>query len=545
MPMKRLPLLFLLFLILLATSVAIAQDDKPEAKIANVQTQIGGFSYQGRIEDTSGPYDGTCDFRFSLFGSYTGADQIGSTLTRTSATVRDGFFTITQLDFGSTAFTGDTRYLEVEVRCPAGSGSYVTLAPRQVITSAPYAMALPGLYTRQNTTSPNIIGGYNGNAMAGNVVGGTISGGGNANGPQQINDDYGTIGGGGNNTVNSWGATVSGGMTNTVDSPYGTIGGGAYHSLSGGWVNTVGGGYNNTINSDASVIAGGSGNTIQAPYDAVIGGGWQNSTSGSFSVLTGGVTNTIEVTGTYGVIGGGQGNTLSGRAATIPGGENNRATGDYSFAAGKNAHASHPGSFVWSDSRLEQDFESLRDDQFRVRAGGGVEFQDGNGHWVEFLWNDLINTSSGAYLSAGGTWTNASDANLKENFKPVDSREILEKIAHLPAQTWNYKTEGADVRHIGPTAQDFYAAFGLGASSTAISTVDADGVSLAAIQGLYEIVQQQNAAIASLQAENTALEARLSALEREVSSRSLFSTSALWLVSLIFAGVLLAPRRKA
>jgi hypothetical protein len=77
------------------------------------------------------------------------------------------------------------------------------------------------------------------------------------------------------------------------------------------------------------------------------------------------------------------------------------------------------------------------------------------------------------------------------------------------------------VRHIGPTAQDFYAAFGVGEDNTHISTVDADGVALAAIQGLYRIVQEKDAEIAALKAENStqqqqiaAIEARLASLER-------------------------------
>ena len=68
---------------------------------------------------------------------------------------------------------------------------------------------------------------------------------------------------------------------------------------------------------------------------------------------------------------------------------------------------------------------------------------------------------------------------------------------------------------MGPTAQDFHAAFGLGETETAISTIDADGVSLAAIQGLYELTQEQASTIESLQADNADLQARLDVLEKE------------------------------
>jgi hypothetical protein len=68
----------------------------------------------------------------------------------------------------------------------------------------------------------------------------------------------------------------------------------------------------------------------------------------------------------------------------------------------------------------------------------------------------------------------------------VEVAEILERVLTLPVQQWRFKTEPADVKHIGPMAQDFQAAFGLGEIPTAIATVDADGVALAAIQGLNQ-----------------------------------------------------------
>jgi hypothetical protein len=85
----------------------------------------------------------------------------------------------------------------------------------------------------------------------------------------------------------------------------------------------------------------------------------------------------------------------------------------------------------------------------------------------------------------GSTWINSSDRNLKEDFAPVDPRSVLDKVTALPVQTWSYKAQPGQ-KHIGPVAQDFHAAFGLGADATSISTVDADGVALAAIQGLNQ-----------------------------------------------------------
>ena len=74
------------------------------------------------------------------------------------------------------------------------------------------------------------------------------------------------------------------------------------------------------------------------------------------------------------------------------------------------------------------------------------------------------------------------------------------------------------IRHIGPMAQDFYAAFGVGEDDRHISTVDADGVALAAIQGLYQVVQDKDAAIASLQTENETLKTRLDDLDQRLAA---------------------------
>jgi len=108
-----------------------------------------GFTYQGQLASSGRPVNGACDFRFSLWDAAgsgsppTGGTQIGSTQPQDNVSVTNGLFTV-RLDFGN-AFTGDARYLQIGVRCPAGSGGYTTLAPRQPLTAAPYALGLrPG-----------------------------------------------------------------------------------------------------------------------------------------------------------------------------------------------------------------------------------------------------------------------------------------------------------------------------------------------------------------------------------------------------------------
>jgi hypothetical protein len=127
----------------------------------------------------------------------------------------------------------------------------------------------------------------------------------------------------------------------------------------------------------------------------------------------------------------------------------------------------------------------------------------------------FIQTSTGAYLTSTGVWTNTSDRALKENFEPVDGEEILQKIGNLPITTWNYRKEG-HVRHLGPMAQDFAAAFHLGDSDKSISTVDEGGVAIAGVKALVERSTKQQEAINELKKENAELKSRLDKLEQLV-----------------------------
>ncbi len=107
-----------------------------------------------------------------------------------------------------------------------------------------------------------------------------------------------------------------------------------------------------------------------------------------------------------------------------------------------------------------------------------------------------------AYMTAAGVWTSVSDKNKKENFVPLNSQEVLEKIGQLPIMEWNFKSENAGVRHIGPFAQDFYRAFHLnGTNDKMISTIDPSGVALVGIQGLLERSKEQQKQINELKAE--------------------------------------------
>jgi hypothetical protein len=110
-----------------------------------------------------------------------------------------------------------------------------------------------------------------------------------------------------------------------------------------------------------------------------------------------------------------------------------------------------------------------------------------------------------------------SDRSLKEGFAPVDSRAVLAAVAALPIERWSY--QGETVRHLGPMAQDFAAAFGLGADDRHIFPLDAAGVALAALQGLHGLVQAQGSRLETLERELAALRGETAALRLELALR--------------------------
>jgi hypothetical protein len=385
-----------------------------------------------------------------------------------------------------------------------------------------------------------------------------VGGGANNNAGAQ----FATIGGGGSLTVglgnrvtDDWG-TVGGGMNNqagdnagyTSDRPYATVGGGNSNTASASYA-TVGGGNSNTASASYATVDGGNSSTASAS-NATVGGGGGNTASGDHATVGGGGAN--EATGPSASVCGGWDNTASGDKATVPGGGWSTAQGNYSFAAGRRAKANHTGSFVWADSN-DKDFASTAANEFSVRSTGGARFVSGiDGAGVP---------NAGVTLAAGGNaWAAISDRSVKANFTAVDGRDVLERLESVPIETWNLKSQDESIRHIGPMAQDFYAAFGLGESETAITTVDADGVALAAIQGLYQLSQVQAGRIQALETENASLkqgldslEARVSALEGNgtnaaVSQASSSGLPAAWLVlggglALAVVGLVLAQRR--
>ncbi len=130
-----------------AAAVVQAQTGTPAAVTA-AQTRTG-FTFQGQLQDNGTLLNATCDIQAGLWDAAGSGVQMGSTQTVNDVAVVDGRFTITLNageEFGTDAFNGQERWLQIAVRCPTGSGSYTTLQPRQPLTAAPYAHGLvPGV----------------------------------------------------------------------------------------------------------------------------------------------------------------------------------------------------------------------------------------------------------------------------------------------------------------------------------------------------------------------------------------------------------------
>jgi len=161
-------------------------------------------------------------------------------------------------------------------------------------------------------------------------------------------------------------------------------------------------------------------------------------------------------------------------------------------------------------TKKESLIEDLGDEQLAACVGGcDIQLNAGTQNVVQVPSSVLRPLGLGGFdiqvcgvsivYNPNGSQRYISDRNLKEEVAEVDVHSILKGIADLSISTWKYKDQDKTIRHIGPMAQDFAATFKVGQSDRTINVVDAHGVTLAAIQALYQVIQQQTSQINELQ----------------------------------------------
>jgi hypothetical protein len=493
------------------------------------------FTYQGRVTANGTPFTGAGQFKFALVTSTNFNHQATAAANPPSG----GFITIINVTSGGSGYTGAPA---VTISGGGGSGaaahstvsggavtSIVVDNPGSSYSSTPAVTVAP--------PPPNIsyatFWSNDGTSVAGSepsaAVSVTVSNGvftvvlGDTTQPNmtaisaalfaqpdlQLRIWF-------NDGVNGFAALSP--VQNLTPAPYAvnavsasTLAGLTVQQNTNGAPNMIGGSPNNYVSVGvvgATISGGGATNSSRFSSTSAT-----NSVTADFGTVSGGAENIAS--GQFATVGGGDSNTASGNNATIPGGGANVASGYASFAAGINGRATNNFAFVWSDGANNSGailpFYSTNDSSFNVRAIGGFFFA------TAVQTNDFSGTPiAGVKLTAGATaWSTISDRNAKKNLQPVNGEAVLKKLAAIPVEQWNYKWESdTNTPHLGPMAQDFKAAFYPGRDDKSISTLEFDGVELAAIQGLNRKLEEQ------LKKNEIALrekEARIEALEKKVS----------------------------
>ena len=357
---------------------------------------------------------------------------------------------------------------------------------------------------------------------------------------------YSFVGGGTGNVASGTLSTIAGGSNSEASASNSTVGGGSGH-IASGLSSTIAGGHQNQATGQTASVLGGSSNRATGSTSTV-GGGSGNVASGSSATVSGGSNNCA----------GGVRSWAGGTNAKV------RPASDAAVGACLNIPTSldadgDEGSFVWADSELAA-FTTTGPNQFAIRAAGGLRLANNTSQFFGadarqmlnlhnenygigvqgstlyqrtnslFAWfRDGVHSDTALDPGAGGallmtlgtnsgtpvgvaraqSFTNVSSRHVKTAFAAVDVSAVLARVLDLPLTEWSYRS-APQQRHIGPMSQDFHAAFGLnGSDDEAIATVDADGVALAAIQGLN----------AKLEAEVATLREEVAALRKLVEQR--------------------------
>ncbi len=465
--------------------------------------QSTAMTYQGRLNDGGVPANGSYDLQFIVYDNLVGGNQQGPIRTNT-VQVNNGLFTTT-LDFGNGVFTGPDRWLEISAR-NNDQVPFTALAPRQQLTPAAYAIsagnlsgALPASQLAGTISTAQLPSTAVVNGASGINLSGTFSGDGSGlSGLNASSLSSGTL----SDQRLSANVALQGGVNNfSMDQEFH---GGIYLDSGNGFAQSSAGDFfidaPSTPGGRLAVYANGNvgigNNNPQSKLDV----GGDASVSGKLNV---GSDATVK------------GNLNVGATTTLAGNTTLAAPASLSFGTQTrqmlNLWGTQYGVGVQSETLyFRSDFQfawfaqGVHSDAIADPGAGG---------------RLLMQLFANGDLDIKGGFGSLCDRNAKQQFEPVDTLDVLEKVASLPLSTWSYKSTPS-VRHLGPMAQDFSAAFNLGKDDKHITTVDEGGVALAAIQGLNQKLEAKNQELESrsrrLESDNVELKQRLAALEQIV-----------------------------
>jgi hypothetical protein len=520
-------------------------------QLSTAFAQGTAFTYQGVLSQSGASVNGSNDLTFALYDAASGGNTVGTSNVVNDLVMSNGSFTVT-LDFGAGAFNGAPRWLQIAARPGNSTGSFTNLAPRQPITPTPYAIYASG------ASASGLSGTIGGSQIApGSIdathITNTVSFW-NRSG-STISYNGGSVGIGTANPATR--LHVSGdGFTDNGRLTVETTGNGFGPQLrlkkggAGGeeWVLVANGSINGSVG-DLNIVQQGTG---QSRFTIT--------TAGNVGIGNTTPRHKLDVNGNIFLGTAASGQLFAELGDTLYLGSSRKYLSSTLGApvVGQTdwlnlmCHPFSQGIMFGTSGPSDSDPHSAPNPLMVIQSGGnvgigttsparkltvntssyGIEHTDGNvrlstylepsGGWIgtvsphdfHIFVNDggasmTIGTNNNTSFAGEITCTAiniTSDRNAKEQFKPINARQVLDKVARLPISEWQYKTQG-DARHIGPMAQDFREAFTLGHDEKHISMVDESGVALAAIQGLNEKLEEKTQEVDALKQSVAALTA--------------------------------------
>ncbi len=444
---------------------------------AQAQTPLGtGFTYQGRLDQSGSPANGTYDLQFALFNAAAAGAQVGTTQCADNVPVVDGLFTVT-LDFGA-QFNGEERWLGIGVRADAspgncGSGVYTPLAPRQAMSAAPYALKVRG------------IDGHSLDAADGSPVDAVLV------------DDAGAVGiANATPTAQVPNARLRvGGGHVVVDNNFG------FFSVNGAGTG-LGAGVDTTTFDDLQFFAGG------APRFWVLDTGQvgigTETPQGKLDIEVGTGGANLQVFEDSGGV-----PTLRSVQGLFPGALRLRAGVEFRPHTGALNNA---GFVIWNEANTAMNSVFTANGTSFFRGGPvAVGTNDAGGF--------LFAVNGTAAKPGGGSWSVFSDTRLKSNIEPM--RGTLDRLLSLRGYTFEYRPEAVEQRfalpgtQIGLLAQEVEMVFPDWVSQDAAGYkyVTERATTALMVEALRELRDEKDAQIRNLRNENAALAARLDRLE--------------------------------